>query len=87
MPTYDYHCKKCETHTDVFKKLADFDRVETCEACGSEMDRQMSAPPFKLLGGGWAAQGYSNDHVTFKMKDGSRNTVPVKSNKLKKEDK
>lgn len=85
--TYLYYCQTCDTHVDVRKPLADYDREEKCEACGTVMERKITATSFRLIGPGWAKDGYYKPHVTFKMKNGTSQTVPYDTHKLKKEDK
>jgi putative FmdB family regulatory protein len=57
MPTYTYTCTKCDLITDVNHKMS----LDTypCNQCGGNMKRVPSAPAFKLIGDGWANQGYS----------------------------
>lgn len=43
MPLYSYKCAACGSRRDVFKPLAELDRVEYCEACRSVASRQLSA--------------------------------------------
>lgn len=47
MPIYSYKCPTCSRKRDVFKRLADLDRVENCLNCGFAMNRQLSAPMVK----------------------------------------
>jgi putative FmdB family regulatory protein len=35
MPTYDYHCKKCEKKFEILQKMNDAPLTK-CESCGSE---------------------------------------------------
>lgn len=44
MPLYDYRCPHCGTAYEVFKPLAQLDRVESCITCETAMERQLSAP-------------------------------------------
>ena len=47
MPIYSYKCPTCSRKRDVFKRLAELDRVESCLNCGFAMNRQLSAPMVK----------------------------------------
>ena len=53
MPIFDYLCKTCEViKEDVL--VRNFDEVNHCEKCGTELKRLLSAPAahkFKELGG------------------------------------
>lgn len=44
MPTYSYRCLGCGGRFDIFKRLADMNRLEKCSHCSFEMVRQLSAP-------------------------------------------
>lgn len=44
MPLYLYRCPACGKKRDVLKRIADLDREESCEACETTMERQLSAP-------------------------------------------
>ncbi|CAN5236144.1 hypothetical protein BH11PSE14_BH11PSE14_22330 [soil metagenome] len=66
MPIYAFECTHCGHRFDRLQRLADDDPT-TCPECGAEGEvrRQLTAPSFRLAGGGW----YETD---FK-KDGKRN--------------
>ena len=65
MPIYAFACDACGHQFDRLQKLSDPD-PEACPACGKPaVRRQLTAPSFRLAGGGW----YETD---FK-KDGKRN--------------
>jgi putative FmdB family regulatory protein len=63
MPTYEYHCKKCDTDFEKEQGMDD-PRVKTCPTCKSRrVDKLVSKTSFSLKGGGWASEGYAS---TFK---------------------
>jgi putative FmdB family regulatory protein len=65
MPIYAFACDACGHQFDRLQKLSDPDPGE-CPVCGKPaVRRQLTAPSFRLAGGGW----YETD---FK-KDGKRN--------------
>jgi len=65
MPIYAFQCQACGHAFERLQKLSDADPTH-CPACGEEqVRRQLTAPTFRLAGGGW----YETD---FK-KDGKRN--------------
>jgi putative FmdB family regulatory protein len=66
MPIYAFECTRCGHRFDRLQRLSDLDPT-TCPECGAEGEvrRQLTAPSFRLAGGGW----YETD---FK-KDGKRN--------------
>ena len=53
MPIYEYACKKCEHVFDVLQKMSD-EPLTYCPECGApELRKLISAPSFRLKGGGW----------------------------------
>lgn len=67
MPIYAYKCNACGHAFDRLQKLSDPEPA-ACPACGvAQVQRQVTAPAFRLAGSGW----YETD---FK-KDGQRNVV------------
>lgn len=53
MPIYEYQCKACEHVFDVLQKLSD-EPLTYCPECGKpELRKLLSAPNFRLKGGGW----------------------------------
>ena len=65
MPIYDYQCAECQHTLEAIQKLADAPLVD-CPACGKPVLRkQVSAPSFRLKGGGW----YETDFKTGKKKN------------------
>lgn len=58
MPRYDNECEPCGI---VFETIQSFrDPQPTCRVCGGRTQRVItSAPNFRLLGVGWAADNYA----------------------------
>ena len=53
MPFYEYQCAACKHRLEALQKFSDEPLVE-CPACGAPaLQRLMSAPAFRLKGGGW----------------------------------
>lgn len=66
MPFYEYQCKSCGHELEAMQKVSDAP-LRKCPECGkAQLNRLMSAPVFRLKGGGW----YETD---FKDKDAQRN--------------
>jgi putative FmdB family regulatory protein len=66
MPFYEYQCKSCGHELEAMQKVSDAP-LRKCPECGkAQLTRLMSAPVFRLKGGGW----YETD---FKDKDAQRN--------------
>jgi putative FmdB family regulatory protein len=53
MPIYEYECKDCGHVFDALQKMSD-DPLRDCPDCGKpELKKRLSAPNFRLKGGGW----------------------------------
>ena len=53
MPFYEYECSACKHHTEVLQKISDAP-LKKCPECGKQtLKRLISAPVFRLKGGGW----------------------------------
>lgn len=53
MPIYAFACTDCGHAFDRLQKIADADPTD-CPACGQpSVMRQITAPSFRLAGGGW----------------------------------
>jgi putative FmdB family regulatory protein len=65
MPIYAFECTGCGHHFERLQRLSDADPTQCPECESSKVRRQLTAPSFRLAGGGW----YETD---FK-KDGKRN--------------
>ena len=53
MPIYEYQCNDCEHVFDVLQKMSE-DPLTYCPECGKpELRKLLSAPNFRLKGGGW----------------------------------
>ncbi len=60
MPIYGYACKSCEHAFDALQKMSDPKLVD-CPSCGdATLQKQLSAPKFRLKGKGW----YETDFKT-----------------------
>ena len=69
MPIYDYKCSDCEHQIELIQKISDKPRV-TCPKCNKKtLKKLISAPSFRLKGGGW----YETDFKTGKKKNISSN--------------
>ena len=61
MPIYAFECAACGHHFDRLQKLSDADPAQ-CPACGeSQVRRQLTAPQFRLAGGGWYETDFKKD--------------------------
>lgn len=62
MPIYAFACDACGHAFDRLQKLSDVDPVD-CPACGisGQVRRQLTAPQFRLSGGGWYETDFKKD--------------------------
>ncbi|GIX38759.1 MAG: hypothetical protein KatS3mg128_0761 [Silanimonas sp.] len=62
MPIYAFACSACGHHFDRLQRLSDADPT-TCPECGAEgtVGRQLTAPQFRLAGGGWYETDFKKD--------------------------
>ena len=65
MPIYAFQCQACGHAFERLQKLSDADPTDCPECAQAAVTRKLTAPSFRLAGGGW----YETD---FK-KDGKRN--------------
>jgi putative FmdB family regulatory protein len=67
MPFYEYQCGNCGHSLEAMQKVSD-PALRKCPSCGkSQLQKLMSAPVFRLKGGGWYETDFKSD------KDNQRN--------------
>lgn len=80
MPIYEYKCGACGALTDALQKISDAP-LEVCPSCGaSALKRLISAPSFRLKGGGWYETDFKSDS------DKKRNLAESESKPAEKKD-
>ena len=73
MPIYEYRCGSCSHELDALQKISD-SPLRKCPECGKlTLRRLISAPVFRLKGGGWYETDFKGD------KDKKRNLVETSS--------
>lgn len=61
MPIYEFECCACGHRFDRLQKMSDPD-PETCPTCQApRVQRRLSAPQFRLAGGGWYETDFKKD--------------------------
>jgi putative FmdB family regulatory protein len=61
MPFYEYQCKNCGHELEAMQKVSEAP-LRKCPHCGkSQLQRLMSAPVFRLKGGGWYETDFKGD--------------------------
>jgi putative FmdB family regulatory protein len=58
MPIYEYECRKCKAHIEVFQKVSDKPPTK-CRSCGGRLERKISAPAIQFKGSGWYVTDYA----------------------------
>jgi putative FmdB family regulatory protein len=79
MPFYEYQCQACGAQTEVMQKISAAP-LKKCPECGkSRLVKLVSAPVFRLKGGGWYETDFKTD------KDNKRNLVESEKGEAKAE--
>ena len=61
MPFYEYECDNCKFYTELLQKVSDAP-LKKCPSCGKNtMKKLVSAPVFRLKGGGWYETDFKGD--------------------------
>ncbi len=74
MPIYDYQCTSCHHELEVIQRMSDASLTECPECSESTLQKQVSAPSFRLSGSGW----YETD-----FKDGNKKNLTQKDKPAK----
>lgn len=61
MPIYEYRCDACGHELEALQKMADAPLRECPECQESTLKRLVSAPAFRLKGGGWYETDFKSD--------------------------
>jgi len=81
MPFYEYQCNSCGHTLEAMQKVNDAP-LKKCPHCGkSQLTRLMSAPVFRLKGGGWYETDFKGD------KDNKKNLAERPEAESAKDDK
>lgn len=85
MPIYEFECRKCKAHMEVFQKISDKPPVK-CRKCGGRLERKISAPAIQFKGSGWYVTDYASK-ATKDEKSESESSTEAKTEKSEKADK
>ena len=83
MPIYAFQCDACGHAFDRLQKLSDADPGE-CPSCGAQgsVRRQLTAPQFRLSGGGWYETDFKKDGDKKRnLADGGEGAKPAGESK------
>jgi putative FmdB family regulatory protein len=62
MPFYEYQCRHCGHQIEVMQKISE-PPMRKCPACGRNgLSKLISAPVFRLKGGGWYETDFKGDN-------------------------
>jgi len=79
MPFYEYQCAACGHHHEELQKVSDR-ALRKCPACGRpSLKRLVSAPVFRLKGGGWYETDFKNDKEAKRNLAGEKEQAPEKA--------
>ncbi len=79
MPIYEFECRKCKAHIEVFQKISDKPPAK-CRKCGGKLERKISAPAIQFKGSGWYVTDYAGK-ATKGDKSESESSTETKSDK------
>jgi putative FmdB family regulatory protein len=81
MPFYEYECQACKFYAEVMQKISDAPLTK-CPSCGKRrLKKLVSAPVFRLKGGGWYETDFKSD------KESRRNLLGADKEEAKAESK
>ena len=61
MPIYAFECDACGHSFDRLQKLSDADPTDCPQCLAVQVRRQLTAPQFRLAGGGWYETDFKKD--------------------------
>jgi putative FmdB family regulatory protein len=78
MPFYEYQCRACGAHSEVLQKISDAP-LRKCSECGkNQLTKLVSAPVFRLKGGGWYETDFKSDADKKRNLVGDKDDAPAK---------
>src|SRR5262245_39269949 len=79
MPFYEYECASCKFYSEVMQKISD-PPLRKCPSCGrSTLKKLVSAPNFRLKGGGWYETDFKSDQENKRNLAVEKDAEPAKS--------
>ena len=88
MPIYEFECRKCKAHLEVFQKMNDKQPTK-CPKCGGRLERLISAPAIQFKGSGFYLTDYgrSGQKALEKKQSEATSSDDKKSDKAEKKTK
>ena len=76
MPIYEYQCQACGHQLEVLQKVSDAP-LKKCPECGKpKLQKLVSAPSFRLKGGGWYETDFKSGNKK-NLADGGKDEKPA----------
>ncbi len=83
MPFYEYQCRACGKLTEVLQKVSD-PPLRKCPECGkAQLQKLVSAPVFRLKGGGWYETDFKSDQEKKRNLVGDKEEAAPKADEAK----
>jgi putative FmdB family regulatory protein len=86
MPIYEFECRKCKAHLEVFQKLNDKQPTK-CKKCGGRLEKLISASAIQFKGSGWYVTDYAGKSRKAAEKAEKDSSAPADDKKSEKSDK
>jgi putative FmdB family regulatory protein len=86
MPIYEFECRKCKAHLEVFQKMNDKPPVK-CRKCGGRLEKLVSASAIQFKGSGWYVTDYAGNGRKAAEKADIETPTPTSAADDKKSDK
>jgi len=81
MPFYEYECEACKFYSEVMQKITDAPLTK-CPSCGkNRLKKLVSAPVFRLKGGGWYETDFKGDQEKKRNLAGAEKEEPKAESK------
>ena len=86
MPFYEYECQACKFYAEVMQKISDA-ALTKCPSCGKRrLKKLVSAPVFRLKGGGWYETDFKSDKEEKRNLSGADKEEPKAESKPEPKD-
>ena len=85
MPIYEYQCRSCGNRSEAMQRFGD-PPLETCDDCGGELKKLISAPAFQFKGSGWYVTDYAGKSGDAKDQSKEASSESSKDKESKKSD-
>jgi putative FmdB family regulatory protein len=78
MPFYEYECSNCKFYVEALQKISD-PPMRQCPSCKKQtLKRLVSAPVFRLKGGGWYETDFKSDQEGKRNLHGAEEAAETK---------